>query len=102
MPLPITSYQHSCVQDLAWVIRSAPVISGMHNQSSWLSQTWCETEYQACLPQLLALDKHPEPLISALSQLKTRRLGERFECLIAFWLTISPNFELLIKNYPLR
>lgn len=44
------------------------------------------------------MDKNPQALISHLKALKTVRLGLRFEALVAYWLMISPNYELLSKN----
>lgn len=95
-------FKHRCVQDLAWVIQSPAVISGIYNDTHWLSSNWWQTEYQDCLPALIALDNNPTPLQSALSQLKTKRLGERFECFVEQWLNISPNYRCLAKNLPLR
>lgn len=96
------AFKHRCVQDLAWVIQSPAIISGLYNNTQWLSSNWWQNEYQACLPALLALDQNPTPLKAALSRLKTRRLGERFECFVEQWLSISPNYRCLTKNLALR
>jgi hypothetical protein len=95
-------FKHRSVQDLAWVIQSPAVISGIYNNTHWLSSDWWLREYQACFPALTALDNDPTPLQSALTKLKTKRLGERFECLVEQWLNISPNYRCLIKNQQLR
>jgi hypothetical protein len=96
------NFKHRCVQDLAWTIQSPAIISGIYNNSHWLSSSWWQNEYQACLPGLLALDHDPTPLKRTLSQLKTKRLGERFECFVEHWLSLSPNYQCLTKNLALR
>ena len=95
-------FKHRCVQDLAWVIQSPPVISGEINGSRWLNKADCQAEYLACLPALLVLDEDPEPLRNALSHLKPYIIGKRFECFVRFWLEISPSFELLDRNVVLQ
>lgn len=95
-------FTHRCVQDLAWVIQSPPIISGNINGSHWLSKTECQTEYQACLPALIALDQNPKPLLDSLSKFKPYIIGKRFECFVTFWLALSPNFELLASNVVLQ
>ena len=95
-------FKNRCVQDLAWVIQSPPVISGTINDSHWLSKADCQKEYHACLDNLLQLDQQPEPLLNALAHLKPYIIGKRFECFIRFWLEISPNFELLDSNVVLQ
>jgi hypothetical protein len=64
------SFKHHCVQDLAWVIQSPPVISGIFNQTRWLGKTACQDEYNACLPALQQLDRQPAALIKQLARLK--------------------------------
>ncbi len=96
------SFKHRCVQDLAWVIQSPPVISGEFQQIHWLNQTDCQAEYLACLPALHQLDKNPEPLKQVLSIHKPYVLGKRFECFVQYWLHISPTFELLHQAHVLR
>ena len=99
---PTYLFKHRCVQDLAWVIQSPPVISGTINGSLWLDKTNCQTEYEACFDALLQLDQQPEPLLNALAHLKPYVIGKRFECFVRFWLTISPNFEVLNSNVVLQ
>ena len=72
------TFNHRCVQDLAWVIQSPPVISGTINGSRWLSKDDCQAEYEACFDALLQLDQHPEPLLAALADLKPYVIGKRF------------------------
>ncbi len=86
------------VQDLAWVIASPPLVSGTHNKVRWWDEVDCKKEFNDCFAQLSELDKNPEPLEKHLAELKSQRLGLRFESYIAFWLEISPNYLLLNKN----
>jgi len=94
------NYQFSSrvVRDLAWVISSPPLVSGVINDVYWWSHEKCESEFNDCLATLIQLDKNPQALINHLNTLKTTRLGLRFEALITYWLRISPNYKLLSKN----
>ncbi|MBE8232434.1 MAG: DUF1853 family protein [Endozoicomonadaceae bacterium] len=96
------TFKHRCVQDLAWVIQSPPVISGVFNHTRWLNKTACQHEYNACLPALRQLDRQPEPLLKQLSTLKPYVIGRRFECYVRYWLMISPHFECLQHSYILE
>ena len=98
----MTTFRQRCVQDLAWVIQSPPLISGCIAHTSWWTATDCEQEYQACLPELIRLDNNPTGLEHALQRAKSYRLGHYFEALAALWLQISPNYALLAKQLPLR
>ena len=95
---PEIIFTHQCVRDLAWVIVSPPIVSGDFDGVHWWSHRDCIQEIEDCYPTLQQLDQDPELLLAHLATLKTRRLGLRFEALIAFWLTISPNFEVLLQN----
>ena len=94
-------FKHRIVRDLAWVIESRPLLSGMKNNTLWLDHEFCLKEYTDCLPALMILDQDPQPLISQIEELKSKRLGYRFEAFINFWLQISPNYTLLAHNIQL-
>ncbi len=49
------------------------------------SQTW-QRHLSRYHPRLEFLDQHPEELIKFVQQLKSTRLGLRFEMLVWFWL----------------
>ncbi len=91
-------FSNRLVRDLAWVIASPPLVSGNFNNTHWWSHSDCLAEFEDCLPALIALDKNPSPLIDHLDKLKTKRLGLRFESFIAYWISISPNYELIAQN----
>lgn len=99
-PLTIVSKQFSnrLVRDLAWVISSPPLVSGSINNVRWWNPKECLNEYHDCLPALCELDKNPQQLLDHMNQLNSGRLGLRFEAFIAYWLNLSPNYELLDKN----
>lgn len=91
-------FSNRIVRDLAWVIASPPLISGNYNNTHWWSHSDCLAEFEDCLPALELLDKNPTQLIEHLDKLKSNRLGLRFESFIAYWISISPNYELVAQN----
>ena len=97
-----SAFQHSVVQELAWVIASPPLISGEYDGVVWWTPEQCADEYAACWPALYELDRDPEPLLACLQQPGIYRLGRRFEVLVAYWLAISPNFQCLYSHVPIR
>jgi len=94
----LNRFTNRIVRDLAWVIASPPLVTGTFNNTHWWSYNDCLKEFDACLPVLLALDQDPTPLVEHFQQLKSGRLGLRFEHFIAYWLIISPNYELVAQN----
>jgi len=90
---------HRLVRDLAWVIASPPLVSENFLNTLWWDDENCHSEFEACLPALLDLDKDPTPLANHLSNQKSHRLGHRFEALVAYWFTISPNYKVLTQNH---
>jgi hypothetical protein len=94
----LNRFTNHLVRDLAWVIASPPLVSGNFNDTHWWNHDDCLTEFEVCLPTLLALDKDPTPLIKHFKKLKSGRLGLRFEHFIAYWFIISPNYELITQN----
>jgi hypothetical protein len=103
----INSFTHRCVRELAWVIASPPLVSGSFERNGFVTQWWSDTacwqEFKDCLVALRSLDQNPQVLIKHLNTTSSKRLGLRFEALIAFWLQeISPNFTLLAQNIQLN
>lgn len=95
-------WKQRVVRDLAWVIASPPLASGKYDGVAWWNDDFLSSEYQACLPALEALDKDPSPLLDHLAQQKSKALGHRFEAFVAYWIEISPNFELLYRSVQLH
>ncbi len=94
----LNRFTNRFVRDLAWVIASPPLVSGNFNNTHWWSDSDCLNEFKDCLPALLALDENPAPLLKHFDQLKSGRLGLRFEHFIAYWIKISPNYKLITQN----
>ncbi len=92
------TFSTKLVRDLAWVIASPPLQSGYIQNTYWWDEDRCQKEFQACLPALIELDRDPTVLEQHLSQSNSKRLGHRFESLVSYWLTISPNYELIQQN----
>lgn len=80
------------------MIASPPLVSGAFDGVHWWSGTDCNDEFEDCLPALRQLDQDPTALLQHLSALTSKRLGLRFEALVAFWLALSPNFAILRHN----
>lgn len=103
----INSFTHRCVRDLAWVVASPPLVSGIfendEHHTFWWNHAKCSQEFVDCLPALQTLNENPTALISHLERIKGKRLGLRFEGLVSFWLSsISPNYKLLTQNIQLN
>lgn len=98
----ITRWKHRVVRDLAWVIASPALVSGYYSGVDWWGDDFLAAEYRDCLPALQQLDINPEPLIDHLDLLTTKALGHRFEALVAFWLGLSPNYDLIDRNIQIQ
>ena len=94
----LNQFSNRLVRDLAWAIASPPLVSGIIDDTTWWNSKDCMKEFNACLPTLLKVEKDPGELIKHLGQLQSQRLGLYFEGLVAFWLKISPNYQLLNQN----
>lgn len=98
------SYNHRVVQDLSWVISSdtLPLVlefSQQHSSDVYIPDNkWFRDQYNSLHDWLLRLDQNPYELQRYLSSQNTFRLGFYYESLVNFWLTQSPQFEVLFKN----
>lgn len=100
MPLyfePWLDYQHPLVRQLAFCIASPNIISStpselqsqqIHDFAWHPDHTW-KQHYLNYISRLKQLDLNPQDLLDFLAQLKSTRLGLRFEYLIWFWLQDS-------------
>lgn len=89
---PWQQYKNPCVRQLAFCISSPDIIScipstlrikhsfQLHDHVFWQTQFF---QYQARLNEL---DHDPTDLLSFIAQLKSTRLGLRFEMFLLFWL----------------
>lgn len=100
---PWLSYTHPIVRQLAFCIASPNIIQSLpkefdiQNQFQLHDTLFWQQQYSLYQNRLVELDQNPEPLIQFLQQLKSTRLGLRFEYLFWFWLQddAQPNFKLI-------
>lgn len=89
---PWLQFKHPYVRQLAFCMASPNIISNIPNDLilkhhfSLHSNTFWQHQFEQYLPRLKQLDQNPEPLFAFLNQLKSTRLGLRFEYLLWFWL----------------
>jgi len=93
---------HREVHDLAWVIASAPMIVGGAFSENWIDRQQCQRWFQGASAWLLEQDKAPGLLQEYLRTLLDKRLGSRFEALLAWWLEANPQLELMHRNLAVR
>ena len=82
---PWFQFKHDCVRHLAFTLASPNIISQvpeelrletpfeLHSTSFWLQQ------YDHYVQRLKALDQDPSPLLEFVGQLRSTRIGQRFE-----------------------
>ncbi|MEB6667687.1 DUF1853 family protein [Acinetobacter vivianii] len=89
---PWLQFNNPIVRHLAFCIASPNILTEIPNDLDIKNhfelhpdQKW-QTHYQNYESRLKQLDQQPQPLIDFLAQLKSTRLGLRFENLLWFWL----------------
>ena len=89
---PWLQFKHPAIRQLAFSLASPNILKSLpqeliikHHFNLHSDNIW-QKYFQAYLPRLKQLDQQPEPLEHFLRQLKSTRLGLRFEMLIWFWL----------------
>lgn len=89
---PWQQYQHPLVRQLAFAVGSPNILCKIPNELDLKyyfnlhdDQVW-QQHVQNYHPRLLQLDQNPQELEVFVGQLKSTRLGLRFEMLIWFWL----------------
>ena len=89
---PWQQYQHPLVRQLAFAVGSPNILSQVpdeleleHAFDLHPDQMW-QQHLENYHPRLLELDQNPQALENFVAQLKSTRLGLRFEMLIWFWL----------------
>jgi len=76
-------FQNAQVRDLVWVMAAPNLLA----EADWLvSDVECLAWLDAAMPQLLALDANPEPLITWIAVSSPQRLGRYFEVLLSYWM----------------
>ncbi len=96
-------FKHKIVNDLAWIISSAPLMSfdPKLNHFKVLDQKWFEEEIKRCHKFLLEQDSNPDELHQFMHTEGRQLLGKRFEKFIEYWLNKSGKFEVLASNQPI-
>ena len=103
-PLPQDSFMDSLrdpvVRDLAWVIGSPGLLDETWTAYAGrvVDDAWCRKQLNTSAPWLTELDNEPRNLHDFIAQRPTRRLGQYFESLIAFWLAHIPNTQIIATN----
>tara|TARA_B100000768_G_scaffold112236_1_gene103965 strand:- start:10990 stop:11904 length:915 start_codon:yes stop_codon:yes gene_type:complete len=95
-------FKHKIVNDLAWVIYSAPLMSSNPGEKAYLGldDQWFKKEVERCEIFLKAEDADPSRLAKFVSCEGIQLLGKRFERFVEYWLTFSGKYEVLISNRP--
>ena len=89
---PWLQFKHDVVRQLAFCIASPPLLQAWPDQQSVIDlpdHTFWLQHFQHYLPRLIQLDANPQALLAHLHNLRSTRLGIRFESLLWFWLQDS-------------
>lgn len=101
----IKGIQYRCqeVRDLAWVIGSCPLMQpgAVKGPFTGIGKAWCQDQLIEHQDWLYSLDNQPEVLRSWLEQHQNQLIGKKFENLFTFWMSCSPNFNLISSNVQL-
>lgn len=93
------NFHHKEVRDLAWAVFSTPLMAQLPGCDAQLCAPGAEA---ADWHWLEALDRQPEPLLTALAAGNSTRLGLYFERLWLFYLQHHPRWALLAHNLPIN
>ena len=92
---PWLQFYHPIVRQLGFAIASPNILCALpcdlvltHKFQLHSDEIW-QQHFEDYLPRLRELDVNPRPLLEFVAQLKSTRLGLRFEMLIWFWLQDS-------------
>ncbi len=94
----MTRFQNPHVCDLAWAISSPPLLLPDDSECTWYSNEWYRSASVESAELMSHADRHPQRLETMLAERSDRRLGNYFETLWAYWLSVNPRFELLGRN----
>jgi hypothetical protein len=100
----LDSLHDPVVRDLAWVIGSPGLLDETCAAYAGrvVDDAWCRTQLKTCAQWLATLDIEPHSLHDFIAQRSTRRLGQYFESLIAFWLAHIPNMQIIATNLQVK
>jgi len=95
----IPNFKNQVVRDLAWSCFGPNLIDTFSHRGIQSLELDLTAERKQ---GLLELDQNPDPLLTHLSDLKSRRLGLYFEALWKFFLLHDAQLELIAHNIPIR
>ncbi len=98
LPNQLPKYTHHQVASLAWAIGSAPLLKNNIKGLELFDEERCDELFYSHEKWLADLDADPSPLIEWLDRDVQKLLGHRFESLLAFFFSNSPQFNLLHRN----
>lgn len=93
-------FQHPAVRDLAWAMISPGLLKVAPSGQSLVTDEWCRSVYATHEYRLRELDENPTPLMTALAENKSHRLGVYFESLLLYWLKTILQVQHLQHNVP--
>lgn len=103
MHVLLQSLRNPAVRDLAWALRSCPLLGETTKVQRHPLQASCWTRQPQRLADWLAQqDRDPSPLHSWLAEKPVRRLGLYYERLWQFALHAAPDVEVVAANLPIR
>jgi hypothetical protein len=91
-------FQNTHAADMAWAIASPPLLLSADRACTWYSNDWYQRAGSESAELMRDTDNHPEQLEAMLAEQLDRRLGNYFETLWAYWLSVNPRFELVGRN----
>lgn len=94
----MTRFHNPHVNDLEWAISSPPLLLRAGSDCIWYSNEWYRRAGVESAALMHQADMHPQRLEAMLAERSDYRLGNYFETLWAYWLTVNPRFELLGRN----
>ena len=105
---PWKQFHHPAVRQLAFSIASPNILSSLptelhlrHTFNLHCNDFW-QQHYKNYQVRLFELDQNPEPLLAFLAQLKSTRLGLRFEYLMWFWLQDEAFHDLRLLGHSIQ
>jgi len=98
----ITLFHDPAVRDLAWLLFSPDLLSTSHAGAPLAHPATTESERDATLAWLAALDRDTVALHAQVHKPSLRRLGLYAEALLEYFLTHGPHARLVAANIPLR
>jgi hypothetical protein len=97
-----TSNISTFVDDLAWVINSPPLITGLREHCDWTTNGFWQRARIGFTKQLLQTQSNPNGLRQLLNTQTDHRLGHYFETLLSYWFTSNERYQVLAHNLQVR